>query len=240
MNFIPLFSSSAGNAYLVTSPGSAPLLLECGVPIKKLREKLYQHGVMLTDLAGCLVSHAHGDHSRAVKDLLKAGVDVCASKSVGDDLFLTGHHRFNETISGKELRFSVSGWRVIPVDCAHDVPCQGFVISAPDGDGLVFIPDTQYVKNRFEGFTHLAVECNHQEDLLSDNIVSGLVPVPVGRRVRRNHMSLEKLIAMLKANDLSRCREIHLLHLSDTNSDEQAMLRAVQEATGVAVFVAGE
>jgi len=43
---------------------------------------------------------------------------------------------------------------------------------------------------------------------------------------------------MLKANDLSQCREIWLLHLSDGNSDENEMRRRVQEATGIATYIA--
>jgi len=43
-------------------------------------------------------------------------------------------------------------------------------------------------------------------------------------------------VAMLKANDLSKCREIHLLHLSDGNSDEQLMRQKVEAATGIPTY----
>lgn len=59
MKFTSLASSSKGNAYLVQSDGLAPLLIEAGIPIKQIREKLYAHGVSLSDLAGCLLSHEH-------------------------------------------------------------------------------------------------------------------------------------------------------------------------------------
>ena len=98
---------------------------------------------------------------------------------------------------------------------------------------LLFIPDTSHVMNRFKNVTILAIECNHVADILSDNIQEGNIPSVVGRRVRRNHMSLDSVIGMLKANDLSRCREIWLLHLSDANSDEARMIRTVQEQTGI-------
>jgi hypothetical protein len=47
-----------------------------------------------------------------------------------------------------------------------------------------------------------------------------------------------KVIGMLRANNLSRCREIWLLHLSDANSDEREMQRRVQEETGIATYIA--
>ena len=44
----------------------------------------------------------------------------------------------------------------------------------------------------------------------------------------------------LRANDLSKVEEIHLLHLSDGNSDEARFKREIQELTGRVVMVAGK
>ena len=55
-------SSSAGNCYRV-SDRTTSLLLEAGLPLKKIRVAT---GHQLSALAGCLVSHEHGDHSKAV------------------------------------------------------------------------------------------------------------------------------------------------------------------------------
>lgn len=242
MNFTPLASSSKGNAYLVQCAGVGPLLLECGIPIKQLRERLY---FGLSNLSGCLVSHEHGDHSRAVKDLIKAGVDVFTSQETAGALDVLSHYRVRFITSGQTFTVdppenNLNSWVVLPFDLHHDVPTQGFFLKAPDGERLLFIPDTSYIRNRFEGINILAIECNHIADLLSNNIQKGHIPAIVGRRVRRNHMSLERVINMLKANDLSRCREIWLLHLSDGNSDEARMIRAVQEATGIPCHSASE
>jgi phosphoribosyl 1,2-cyclic phosphodiesterase len=82
----------------------------------------------------------------------------------------------------------------------------------------------------------IAVECNNIAELVSKNVIAGHIPAIVGRRIRRNHMNLENLIQMLKANDLSRCREIYLMHLSDGNSDERRMKEEIQAATGVPTY----
>lgn len=228
MNFHPIASSSKGNCYLVTSPGVPSLLIEAGIPVKRIREAM---GFSLSGLAGCLISHEHGDHAKAVRDLLKAGIDVWTSYETAKALDITDHHRFEELSSG--VKAAIGPWTVLPFDLHHDVPTHGFFIGAPDGDRLLFIPDTSYVRNRFEGVNILCIECNHIADILSENIQEGNIPAVVGRRVRRNHMSLDSVIGMLKANDLSRCREIWLLHLSDGNSDEARMIRTVQEQTGI-------
>jgi|AntDeeMinimDraft_5_1070356.scaffolds.fasta_scaffold16527_4 phosphoribosyl 1,2-cyclic phosphodiesterase len=43
----------------------------------------------------------------------------------------------------------------------------------------------------------------------------------------------------LRANDLSRVKEIHLLHLSDRNSNAERFKREIQEISGKPVYVAG-
>jgi len=147
-----------------------------------------------------------------------------------------GHHRAHIILSGHQE--VVPGWTVLPFELHHDAPASGFLVADPDGDKLLFVPDTAFLKNRFIGVNIIAMECNYCGDILSGNIQHGHIPTVVGRRVRRNHMSLDTVIGFLQANDLSRCREIHLLHLSDGNSDEAAMRRRVQEVTGIATYIA--
>lgn len=239
MNFTPIASSSKGNAYLVESPGAAPILLEAGIPIKQLREKLWSHGVRLSDLAGCLVSHEHGDHARSVRDVLKAGVDVWTSKETAEVLVVSEHHRCHCIESGKE--FVLNGFWIIPFGLHHDVPTQGFFIQGPDGDRLLFIPDTSHVVNRFKNVTILVIEANHEPEILSNNIQDGTIPAVLGRRVRRNHLSLSVVKDFILANNMQKTlREIHLIHLSDTNSSEEQFKREIQEITGIPVHICEE
>jgi phosphoribosyl 1,2-cyclic phosphodiesterase len=240
ITFTSLASGSSGNAYLVQSDahgGTAPLLIECGLPLKNLRAKILENNASIFGLAGCIVSHAHKDHSRAIHDLLRAGINCYSSWEAGEQMGISKHHRYIALFP--DTSRAIGRWFVKPFWLKHDSPCMGFFIGDIHGQGketLLFIPDTCYVRHKFQGINILAVECNHVEEILSDNILSGKTSKVVGRRIRRNHMSLETLIAMLRANDLSQCRAIHLLHLSNANSDEQRMIQAVQEATGVAVY----
>lgn len=236
MNFTPLASSSAGNAYLVQIDGVAPLLIEAGIPMNKLRVALWAHYVRAADLAGCLISHGHGDHSKAVNDLLKAGVDIYTSPETAAALGISDHHRVTHVETG--FTYHIGDWSVLPFDLAHDVPTHGFYIAAPDGERMLFVPDTAWVRNRFSGVTIMALECNHCADILSENVQTGHVPAAVGHRVRRNHTSLETVKKFLLANDLSKCREVWLLHLSDANSSEERMRKEIQQIMGVPVYVA--
>ena len=60
------------------------------------------------------------------------------------------------------------------------------------------------------------------------------------KRVIDTHFALEDVKEFLKANDLSKVKEIYLIHLSDGNSDAEQFKREIQELTGKTVFIGGE
>lgn len=228
-----LASSSAGNCYMVDD-GQTRLLLEAGIHYQDIQRGI---GFAVSSLAGVLVSHEHGDHSRAIADVMRAGVDVYASQGTIDALGLTGHRL--RPVNALQ-QFQVGTWTVLPFDAVHDAAEPlGFVLASTTGAKLLYFTDSAYCRYRFKGLTHLMVEANYSAEILRRNVDSGALHPAQYRRVLRNHMSLERLLDMLAANDLSRVREIWLLHLSDGNADEDAFKTAVERATGKPVYVAG-
>lgn len=229
----PLASSSAGNAYLVDD-GSTRLLLEAGSRYKDIQRGV---GFRMSEIAGCLLTHEHGDHSKSVKDIMRAGVDVYASRGTFAALDIHGHHRARSVESQRP--FTLGTWTILPFDVQHDVSePMGFLLANKSGEKLVFLTDTYYCKYTFGGLTHVMVECNFSQDLLDQNIAAGRVPHVMRRRLMKSHFSLEHVKDFLRANDLHSVREIWLLHLSDTNSDEAIFKREIQELTGKQVYVA--
>ena len=165
------------------------------------------------------------------------GVDCYMSLGTAQALGVEYHHRFVPVDYDTLHDSLIGGWRVKSFPLVHDAADpRGFLIRYHD-DCLLFVPDTGYVEQRFAGVTIAAVECNHISEKLSENIQIGNIPAVVGHRGRRNHMSLDTVISMLQANDLSKCRHIFLLHLSDANSDERKMKDEVQKATGIPVTI---
>ena len=226
-----LASSSAGNAYWI-SDGETPLLVECGLRFQELRERL---GFRVSDLAGCLLSHEHTDHSRAARDVLRAGVDLYATQGTIGALGLQSH-RLRLIRARQQVR--IGSWSVLPFDTVHDAAEPvGFLLASRSGK-VLYVTDTAYCKYRFRGLTHVMVEANWSPELLRRNVEAGLVDPALRARIVRNHMSIQRTIDLLMANDLSRVREIWLLHLSDQNSDEELFRRLVREATGKPVYVA--
>lgn len=226
-----LASSSRGNCYAITD-GRTQLLIECGIRFRDIQRGL---GFRVSGLAGCLLSHEHEDHARAVRDLMRAGVDIYASRGTIDALGLSGHRlrpvRAHQT-------FTVGTWTVLPFDTVHDAAEPlGFLLASPAGK-VLYLTDTAYCKYRFQGLTHLMIEVNYSMDLIRQNVAAGVIPLALKNRILRNHMSLERALDLLRANDLSQVREIWLLHLSDGNSDAERFKQEIMELTGKPVYVA--
>lgn len=224
-------SSSKGNCYVV-SDGVTRLLLDCGLPI---REILRGMDFLPQYTAACLVTHSHGDHVKSANKLAQLyGMRVYASAGCIAAACLKG------AVPVKSMeRFSVLSWDILPFDVEHDAPEPlGFLLrSNATGEKLLYFTDTYYLKYRFKGLTHILCEANYDLDILRNKVDRGVIPKFLGDRILGSHMSIDHLVEMLKANDLSRLRRILLCHLSDGNSDAERFKRRIQEATGAEVIV---
>lgn len=232
-------SGSKGNCYRIDD-GSTPLLLECGIPFREIQQKL---GFTVSELAGCLVTHEHLDHCKAAIDITRAGIDTYMSAGTAWALAekttrsFAGHRV--KIVRAKE-QFKIGTWTILPFETQHDAAEPLGFLLANGREKILFATDTYYVKYRFQGLTHLMIECNYVLDILEANIANGSVPVAMKRRILRSHMSLESLKGFLTANDLSQVQEIWLLHLSDNNGDARRFKREIQELTGKPVYIASK
>jgi phosphoribosyl 1,2-cyclic phosphodiesterase len=166
---------------------------------------------------------------------MKAGIDVYVSHGTAEALGLSGHRL--HFLKAKE-QATIGPWTVRPFATVHDAAEPLGFLLAKGKEKLLFATDTHYLPNRFRGLTHIMIEAGFSADILRENIAAGLVHPEVGRRALRNHMSIETALGVLRANDMSRVREIHLLHLSNHNSDAEAFARAAREVSGRPVYVA--
>ena len=233
-----LGTGSAGNCYKVEI-GRATLLLECGLPFKVIQRKL---GFKLSDIDACLVTHEHMDHAKAVKDLMKAGVDCYMTKGTAEALELKGHRlkTFRPFEKARYYSEAIEDVIVLPFEAIHDVkePVSYFIRDDYNKESLVFVTDTAYIKYQLPICDVLMIECNYVKSTLDENVEQGKINTSLRNRIVKNHLSLETLVEALQAADLKRLKKIYLLHLSDSNSDEELIKRTIQEITGVEVVVA--
>ncbi len=221
MRFQQCYSSSNGNLYVITSDNGERLLLECGVVWKVIQAALEFD---LSNIVGCLLTHEHQDHAKAVTDVIKAGIPLYTSAGTAEALNLSGR-RVNTVEAMAE--FYAGPFRVIPFNVIHD--CKqpfGYIIHC-DSEWLLFATDTAYLKQQFcMQFRIIAIECSYDKDVLSANVESGEVNESLAKRLLDSHM--EKSVTERYLNDfcnLSKCQELHLLHLSGRNIGDKELVR---------------
>lgn len=229
-----LASGSAGNAYVV-SDGYTNLLLDAGIPFQKIQEGMGYRTAMID---ACLVTHRHGDHAKAVPKLLERGIPVYGPPDLAEaypgvrspDIPEGKNHLYGHVSTS----FNIMGFRV-----HHDVECYGYLaVSSHTCERLLYMTDTTHTEYKFDGLTHIMIECNHSQEIVMRNARNGVIPGELAERIMRSHMSIETVLGMLEANDTTKLKQVYLLHLSDANSDAEDFKRRVQEATGAEVYVA--
>lgn len=235
MRLLIIGSSSLGNAYILENDKEV-LLIECGVRFKKIQEALRHN---LRKVAGCIVTHEHGDHAKSIRDVMVKGIDVYATKGTWDALNIPFNYR--SQIIKSESKYKIGGFTVMPFDVQHDVAEPvGFLIHHPECGNVLFITDSYYCKYNFQGIElhNIIIEANYCQSILDAKVMSGTNPKFLRDRVIQSHMSLKTCKELLAANDLSATNKIVLIHLSDGNSDAKKFKREVEEQTGKQVYIA--
>lgn len=226
-------SGSSGNGYILDS-GEEQLILECGMSFDLIEKAL---NFNIRHIVCALVTHNHLDHAKYVKQYTNHNIKICSTKGTLDAIGIDKAYREEARLLSLH-RFG--GFLVLPFKTQHDAvdPC-GFLIDCPDGNRIVFATDTYYLRYTFPKVNYYMIECNYSREKLNANVKNGTIHPSVAKRITESHMSLDRCISTLKANDLTHTKAIILLHLSKDNSiEKEEIIKRVQEATGKAVFVA--
>lgn len=171
---------------------------------------------------------------------MKLGMKVYANEDVWSKTALSRPMRNAVTIKAGE-QFKLGTFAVKLFNVAHvnsdgtDCPNLGFLIySTVTKEKLLWATDASYIENRFPPLDYICIECNYVdvEDYKSElEFMNGFVEK---RRVR-SHLSLNRCVEFLKQQDLSRIKEIRLLHLTESQGNIYTIInnRMKQEFPGV-------
>jgi phosphoribosyl 1,2-cyclic phosphodiesterase len=229
MELTVIGTGSRGNAYLLENDSEA-LLIECGVNIKAIKQAL---NFNLNKLVGCIVTHEHKDHSKSIKEVMAAGVNVYGTKGTHEACRTYDNHRAYKLNLPEP--FKIGNFKVMPFDVQHDAaePC-GFLINHKETGNVLFLTDSLYCHYTFKNLHNIIIEANYSHEVIRVKLKEMEF---LKNRVMQSHMSLDTCIEFLKSNDLSQVNNIILIHLSDGNSDEKLFRTEVTKATGKTVTV---
>ncbi|MDL2205346.1 MBL fold metallo-hydrolase [Eubacteriales bacterium OttesenSCG-928-N13] len=233
-------TGSKGNAY-AWIVGRDVLLLDAGLPWKTIIEGLDDG---LRGVCGCLVTHEHKDHSKAVPDMLKYGIKTVMSDGTAKaispptpDTSVKPVQARIRAVNGEPIH--LLNFAIVPFTTQHDAaqPLGYLVKHKPTGATLVYATDTYYLKYTFPGVNYWLIECNYTmklaNKLLEDESGKSLYD-----RLMKSHMSLDRLLEVFRVNDLSQTRTIVLIHMSDERSNEAEMVEAVYRQTSIRTIAA--
>ncbi|HKK44769.1 MAG TPA: MBL fold metallo-hydrolase [Balneolaceae bacterium] len=228
MNITKLSTGSKGNAILI-GDGRSQLLLDAGLPFRKLAQR-----IIFSQVAGILITHEHMDHARAVRELLRRSYPVFMSKGTWQALSGMDTLPVSPVFVQHMRAFELASWRIMPFEINHDVaePLGYLLESKATGERAVYIVDSAFVNFKFDNITHWIIEANYDEE----NMARSADHEALKHRIERSHMSFEEVQIFFRTSNLSRTKEIHLIHLSDRNSNEPKFVRMLQEQTGVPVY----
>lgn len=131
-------------------------------------------------------------------------------------------------------RYKIGNFTVMPLSVEHNVQCLAYVIDHPDIGRLIFATDCIDFPYKVQNVNYMLCEVNYCEDKIIDNICNG---ADIHSRPD-NHMSLDTAIEVVGRLYNPRLSLVCAIHLSDGNSDENAIKKRFREELGIDIKIA--
>ena len=198
-----LSTGSKGNCAILNN-GKSKIMIDCGLKF----EDIITHKAFgkFSDYEQILISHAHKDHSKSLKDFAKY-IDYIDTNNIAN------------------IVYGFTNWKVLPFEVQHNIKCYGYLIKDKiSGKNVLWATDFNNIPALNGVKIDIAcLECNYDEQTVTNRIINGI-------DIHSNyqtHNSLESLIEYL--GQLPRKpRMLLLLHKSnDGNLNQQLALESV-------------
>jgi phosphoribosyl 1,2-cyclic phosphodiesterase len=229
-----LGSGSEGNATLVEGGGSS-VLLDAGLGVNLLAERLQSAGLDPERIDAVLVSHEHGDHAGGARAFsARFGVPLMGTRGT----FMAGRFaeaklpRYEAVAAGETRQVGrlLVKFLAVPHDAAGPV---AFIVSCGE-TSFGHATDLGYLSRSlvaaFSGCDALLVESNYDPALLRD----GPYPWSLKERILGplGHLANADAARLLEKGLGARCRHVVLAHLSRRNNHPELVQMAAEEALG--------
>ena len=218
-------TGSSGNCYLLEGADSA-LILEAGVPPEAVFRSVR---VSTRKIAGVLITHEHGDHAKHVRRWLGLGFPVFMSAGTRAALRLEDA-AVVEPVKAWEPS-QIGAFLVRPFPAVHDAAEPlSFIIEHAESGRIVFATDTGRIDYSFRTgrIRHLIVEANYDDSLIDENLGRGRLFPALAKRIRENHLSLDRCRAFVREHNTPDLETVVLIHLSGDNADPAIFRDAVR------------
>jgi phosphoribosyl 1,2-cyclic phosphodiesterase len=237
MRFASLGSGSAGNA-LVVEAGATRLLLDCGFAVRETVIRLAALGLEPDHLDGVLLTHEHDDHAGGVfKFAAKFGLKVWLTHGTlrnAQRHVPSGFDQARLEVIDSHTPFAVDDLEIHPFPVPHDAGEPVQYVFHDGAHKLGVLTDTgagtPHIEKMLGGCHALALECNHDLDLL----MNGAYAWPLKLRIsgRYGHLDNSSAAELLGRLDHRKLQHIVALHLSEKNNTPALARQALSSAAG--------
>ena len=226
LKFCVLASGSKGNAIYV-SVGKTHVLVDVGLPLKELKNRLKAISVEWESIDAILITHEHMDHIRALKDMSNTDAPVIYTSRLTYKAInrkSRNHKSFQIFETLKE--FTIGDFTIKPFSVMHDsTDPVGFRIqteSCKIGIALDLGCLTQTVLENLRNVNILVIESNHDVELLAKS----KRPSYLKKRIMGNfgHLSNEECAHIIEKVLHKELYYVFLVHLSQECNDSKRAL----------------
>jgi len=254
IEIVSVGSSSSGNSYIIMTE-SRTVLVDAGLPAKKIIAALEQLGTDPADVDAVLITHEHVDHVKSVRAI---------SRKCCNAFFYASRGTVENTESfchvPQERIVLLSAGEIVRIDNDDDMEIAAFPLShdaaeplgfsiTSGGEKAAIVTDTGVVSDEIYAAVSdadkLGFEANHDVDML----MFGDYPYPVKVRIKgeKGHLSNDYagdvLASILMDRKSSRAEgplRIMLAHLSFHNNAPLFARQTVEDTLGAEGFHRGE
>lgn len=229
-------SGSSGNALLIQvegQEGSTNVLIDAGIPVRRLRAGLAAAGVPDDGLDAILVSHEHYDHISALPRLARYHrCPIFATSGTIRALDVGATDRWERLVPEQTCR--IGSLAITPIPVPHDAAEPvGFFVSTDSVRAAIFtdLGSTAALVQEPLAQAHLVVlEANYDEDMLE----RGPYPARLKRRIRggHGHLSNAECGDFLARTLSTATMDIWLAHLSENNNRPRLAHQTVAQRLG--------
>jgi len=232
MKLCVLASGSSGNCIYIGC-GNISFLVDAGIGIRQLCERLAAAGSSLDEVRAVLITHEHEDHIRGLPALCRrGGIPIYANRHTAEALMNKGTPPEAFVFFRSGVPFSIGSVDVHPFQVPHDARDPvGFIISS-NGCRVGIATDLgsapESVKGFLRGCRAVVIESNHDDELLWN----GTRPLSLKVRIlsESGHLSNETAAALVAEVASEELRDIFLAHISNECNRPEEAVASVEKA----------
>lgn len=231
-------SGSKGNCSFVYCENKS-LLIDCGMSMKEINNRLHDKGMTLEGLEGILITHAHQDHCISACTISnRLGVPIYMLKPARE---LLEQKNFS---TDKASYYDVKYWEkyedtpsfifaAFPV--IHDSPgAAGYIISPKKEpkNRITFITDTgsikDYMVSYISGSTMAVIEANHDTNMLRNN---KKYPQFLKERIsgQKGHLNNNEAMQLVSEIEKGVLKHVVFAHTSQENNTEELIYKELDK-----------